>query len=372
MSDEDFNSYDSYYSDTSATTPPGSDWTFSSTDGSVDMYVASSGDGLDNGLTTDEGSSSDKAIIMNDNVNNTTALNYSFGTTDGSNFQLDSFQLANVEAASGATNLEVAIYSDGALVGSATIDLTTSSSSGGITYTYDGDYAGDPNLPYGTFTFSSAYGNVDEIRLSYDDEGGTRAGAVAIDNINVSDVVTVVEGTVQCGTWHDDTLTGNAGDDILYGKWGDDVLVGNAGADLILGGWGDDTLTGDSGDDTLWGGVGDDALSGGSGDDLMFAGFGNDTLNGGDGDDTVVGSLGCDTFVFDAASGNDIVVAFSTRHDDLDLTAYGITDTASLTAASSQTTVEGTMGLMVDLGGGNSVFLVGLDAGDIGRVDLVA
>jgi Ca2+-binding RTX toxin-like protein len=56
--------------------------------------------------------------------------------------------------------------------------------------------------------------------------------------------------------------------------------------------------------------AGNDVLKGGGGNDLLEGWGGNDTLIGGTGDDEVRGDDGHDTFVFDSASGNDLVRGF--------------------------------------------------------------
>jgi serralysin len=146
-----------------------------------------------------------------------------------------------------------------------------------------------------------------------------------------------------------DTLIGNALNNILEGGSGNDVLTGNDGADVLLGGDGNDTfyadvldyllqfsggtgydilyisgelafvydylaygfeemhtssvptppppgeivgtaanetLGGTTENDTIRGLAGDDTLNGSDGDDIFFGGEGNDKLNGGNGTDT--------------------------------------------------------------------------------------
>ncbi|WP_333005084.1 Ig-like domain-containing protein [Vibrio coralliilyticus] len=84
----------------------------------------------------------------------------------------------------------------------------------------------------------------------------------------------------------DDTLSGGAGDDILFGQGGDDTLDGGAGNDILLGGAGDDTLIG---------------------------GLGSDILSGGDGEDEFVWHYG------DLDGGTDVITDFHVSEDKIDI-----------------------------------------------------
>jgi len=57
-----------------------------------------------------------------------------------------------------------------------------------------------------------------------------------------------------------DSLSGGAGDDVVYGNQGDDLLAGGSGDDTLYGGQDADRLTGGAGDDILYGGLGGDSL----------------------------------------------------------------------------------------------------------------
>jgi hypothetical protein len=83
------------------------------------------------------------------------------------------------------------------------------------------------------------------------------------------------------------TVTGTAGNDILFGTGGRDVICG-------LGG--NDYLDGAGGADVLIGGAGADKLNGGQGSDRLYGGLGNDKLQGDTGRDLVYGGPGRDTF----------------------------------------------------------------------------
>ena len=150
-----------------------------------------------------------------------------------------------------------------------------------------------------------------------------------------------------------DRLDGGPGDDTIYGGAGNDSVDAGDDNDLSFSGAGDDMLSGGNGDDTLFGGAGDDTVTGGEGSDAIWAGAGNDDLSGGE---------GADTFVFGATSGNDTVSDFNATEDTIDLT-FAPGDFASLAdvqAAASNTTQDGQIGVLIDLGNGDSVFILGI------------
>ena len=105
-------------------------------------------------------------------------------------------------------------------------------------------------------------------------------------------VNTVIENAI--GTFFNDTI---------YGEKGDNNLQGWSGNDLIFGGLGDDLIFGQDGNDELQGGLGDDNLQGGDGADLMAGQDGNDRLFGQNGNDQLQGGAGLD--IFKGGSGND-------------------------------------------------------------------
>ena len=69
------------------------------------------------------------------------------------------------------------------------------------------------------------------------------------------------------GSMHDDDITGDDEDNMIWGFDGDDELSGGEGGDMLDGGAGDDELDGGDDNDTLIGGGGADELTGGDGDD---------------------------------------------------------------------------------------------------------
>lgn len=178
----------------------------------------------------------------------------------------------------------------------------------------------------------------------------------------------------------DDLVYGDSGDDTLGGGAGNDTLFGGAGRDLFFGGKGeeenDDFISGGTSQDTIFGSDGDDTVNGGGASDQVFGGAGADVVDGGDasdslfggtGDDTITGGAGVDTFFFANNHGADTVTDFDTD-DDILFLANTLTDFTSLTdvqAAATETSQGGQTGLLIDTGGGNSVFLIGVDLNDL-------
>ncbi len=111
------------------------------------------------------------------------------------------------------------------------------------------------------------------------------------------------------------TIVGDAGDNVLTGGAGNDFIDGGAGNDTISGGDGDDTIRGGEGDDTIDGGAGNDDIiatpgadnvQGGSGNDIIVTGEDDDTVDGGAGDDQITGGEDDDTI--EGGSGTDTAI----------------------------------------------------------------
>lgn len=182
------------------------------------------------------------------------------------------------------------------------------------------------------------------------------------------DQISNVESII--GSYHDDVLIGDDGNNNLFAQNGNDHLEGGAGddwlnaygsgADYLDGGSGNDTvryrwsgsavtvdltnqannagdasgdvyvsienvmgsnsygdhITGDAGDNKIWGYGGNDTLEGGDGNDTLLGGNGNDILKAGNGDDYLDGGAGDDefhygegvtTFRYDLGDGNDTI-----------------------------------------------------------------
>lgn len=204
------------------------------------------------------------------------------------------------------------------------------------------------------------------------------------DNGRYDDGEAVTSGTGNDKIWSgdgDDRVVAAAGNDVLGGGLGDDTIEAGNGNDVLYGGRdvGDsglnDVLHGGAGNDTVYAAEGNDMVTGGSGNDNLFSGSGtdtvdggggNDTLWGGGGDDSFTGGSGNDLFIFSAGHGDDTVTDFNVADDTLQLnnTTTDFISSADVSAASSM--VSGN--LVIDLGGGDSVTLVGLDLDDIAQM----
>ena len=113
-------------------------------------------------------------------------------------------------------------------------------------------------------------------------------------DVNLADGTATGEGTDTLtnfenvtGSLHDDTITGDDNNNVIYAKDGDDTISGGAGNDSVYAGNGADVVDGGAGNDYLKGEAGDDTISGGTGDDTLYGGTGDDVMDGGEGTDTV-------------------------------------------------------------------------------------
>ena len=98
-----------------------------------------------------------------------------------------------------------------------------------------------------------------------------------------------------------------------------------------------ETAIGGGGNDTIYGNAYDNVLRGGPGNDALFGGRGNDTLNGGPGNDAVTGGPGADHFALGAPSdGVDTFLDFMRVQGDLitlDQRGFSLIGGGSLAAA---------------------------------------
>lgn len=259
--------------------------------------------------------------------------------------------------------------------------------------------ATDPDNASTASNFTLAVGDVNEQQVGDDDD--TVAGVDGPDDIksgNGNDKVSSGNGkdTIDGGGGNDninggndddriiggdgaDTVDGGSGNDLVWAGFddlGDDTVFGSGGNDTLGGGAGNDTINGGGDNDLIWGRNGDDTLEGGSGDDILYNGSGTDMVEGGAGDDTLwagngddvlSGGTGDDVFVFGNNSGNDTVTDFDAGEDVLDMrfASTDFTDLASVQAAATETTQNAQAGVLIDLGDGDSVFLVGITIADL-------
>ena len=151
------------------------DWTFISSI-PADMGVVSS----DNSefamyLNIDENDPDDRAVALN--FNGTPGpVTYTMKSSDATNFSLESFRIGQGTFAT--STLTILAFSNGAALPGVSVNLASSSSSGGIVYSLIAD---DVNGRYGTLTFGNEYANIDEIRFIFADSAD-----LYIDNIVVT------------------------------------------------------------------------------------------------------------------------------------------------------------------------------------------
>lgn len=165
----------------------------------------------------------------------------------------------------------------------------------------------------------------------------------------------------------DDTINGGDGNDRLRGDAGDDIVNGEAGNDRVRGGGGEDTVTGGDGDDIVRGDTGNDTVNGNAGDDRVRGGDGQDIITGGTGNDDLWGNSDPDIFVFATGDGADKIHDFETGLDQIDLSAHGIANFATLIASASDVGLD----TVIDLGGGDSILIEDTSASDLSASDFV-
>lgn len=99
------------------------------------------------------------------------------------------------------------------------------------------------------------------------------------------------------GTFDNERILPNQGQDTVYGGGGDDEVFGGQQNDEIYGEEGNDFLRGDRDQDILFGGLEDDRLFGGKDDDQLFGDEGSDILSGDLGVDQLTGGSQRDFFI---------------------------------------------------------------------------
>lgn len=196
--------------------------------------------------------------------------------------------------------------------------------------------SGDDTISGGTGADTLDGGEGDDVLYYRSSAGGVTVGLEVDGNGKQNAFGGDAEGDVISGFEHvyasefADTVTGNAGKNILFGYGGNDVLSGEGGDDVIQGGEGADTMAGGEGSDwvrylgsssgvqvslqpgsigaggdaegdelsgfeNIQGSLHSDILVGDAGGNYFLGFAGDDTIDGGDGNDTVRGGSGADS-----------------------------------------------------------------------------
>jgi len=208
-------------------------------------------------------------------------------------------------------------------------DAYVADSGGGYAFALGGNdtltgAAGDDQLEGGLGDDSIDGGAGTNDYVSYFQAGGGVTVSLAVTapqdtGANGTDTIVNVENI--WGSFFDDALTGDDGNNVIEGFGGSDTMNGGAGIDQVsyfnagggvtvslavagaqdTGAEGIDTLLnfedlyGSNFSDTLIGNSGDNRLNGASGNDRLEGGDGNDILSGGNDNDTLIGGNGYDT-----------------------------------------------------------------------------
>ena len=164
--------------------------------------------------------------------------------------------------------------------------------------------------------------------LTFNAASGTFAGDPKVANIGISHLAVTATDAAGATAVSDfgmtvraaagSSVTGGAGNDIIYGGTGNETLIARGGSDYVYGDLGNDLLRGGGGNDVLQGGAGADVVRGGAGQNVLDGGAGDDVIYGGQGSAFIAGGTGND--VLRVGQGND-VIAFNAG-DGVD-TVYG-------------------------------------------------
>lgn len=130
----------------------------------------------------------------------------------------------------------------------------------------------------------------------------------------------------------DDTLAGGLGADTLEGGAGSDAVSYLASRLAVTVNLASNANTGGDAEGDALAGIEqvigsrfNDSLTGDAGANLLRGERGNDILNGGEGDDTLFGGAGSDIFLFDTATfGQDTIADFANGGDKLDFRPLGL------------------------------------------------
>ncbi|WP_284164419.1 Hint domain-containing protein [Frigidibacter sp. SD6-1] len=303
----------------------------------------------------------------------------------------------------------------GDVISGSTVTFTTQTALGAGQWVWSGTAGGttytnttEPGQYYlgtdGSIYFVPDFGTVDTLTSSsvissptFTPLMGTSGNDAAVSGTAGNDTIYGGASTSATGTGND-SVTGAAGNDVIFAGDGNDTLQGGAGADRLYGGAGsdtasysasgsavnlnlgtgtasggdatgdvlnsienvigsgfNDTLTGSSADNQIFGGGGADSIAAGDGNDTVDGGDGNDTIDAGAGNDSVTGGLGNDSiFAGDGADsvsggdGTDVIYggggADSLLGDAGNDTIYGGSPTVTATQEHLSWIAQGTSG----------------------------
>ena len=142
-----------------------------------------------------------------------------------------------------------------------------------------------------------------------------------------------------------ETITTDAGSQLLHGKGGDDVLSAGGGIDLVFGG------------------DGNDSVNGGPGDDFVFGDPGDDLITGGPGNDYLKGNQGADVFNFARlGDGKDIIADFELGVDHIHISGLSGAEAQSILA---NATADADGNAVLHLGAEDSITLQGVDVAQL-------
>ncbi|MEL6571957.1 MAG: Hint domain-containing protein [Pseudomonadota bacterium] len=353
-----------------------------------DIFTVDQNDGTDTFTGGEDGDGSDIDTVSFDDMTNTDGVSVSFSGDEEGSYQVGAAgsdgTFAEVERIVGTDNADtINLTGD-------TAGITVESGAGDDVVTSG---AGDDSINTGTgqddIVINDDFGN-DAVDggTGADGTGDVLDGSALTQNV-VIDFSAAETGTVSNGV---DTLSfaeieeivTGSGDDTVLGDAGNDVVSTGAGVDTISGGAGDDTFDAGAGADTIAGGIGDDSITASTGDDTIVIEdtFGDDTIDGGsdvgngdtdvlDGsaltEDVVVDLTGPETGTIsngtDTASFAEIEEIVTGSGDDT-VTGGAGSDTVSTGAGEDEVTFSG--GDDIDTGTDDDVLiLTGDETGDI-------
>lgn len=170
---------------------------------------------------------------------------------------------------------------------------------------------GDPITNNNTYIYTNEFGNLTDANRR------TLTDTTGIDTINAAAITSNLILNLTPGSSNSQmvgqslTISANTVIENVFGGDGNDSIAGNAadnifgsgrGNDVLFGGLGNDTLVGGAGNDNVIGSEGNDYLLGGLGVDLLTGENGNDTLHGDFDADILTGGAGADRFLYSGAT----------------------------------------------------------------------